>query len=159
MSMSITLDSLPLEMSASAPILPERRQSWSCSSNVRAKRARVLVVDDEIAIGVLLEKILRAAFACEVDIAEHGLQALNLIECHAYDLIVSDIRMPIVDGAELFRRLAFSKPEMARRFVFVTGYAGDQAREEEVSTWGAPIITKPFKLSELTKVCAAFLAE
>jgi CheY-like chemotaxis protein len=56
-----------------------------------------------------------------VDRASNGREALDLVRRTSYALIVSDVRMPEMDGASLYHELRALRPELARRIVFVTG--------------------------------------
>jgi DNA-binding NtrC family response regulator len=57
----------------------------------------------------------------QVDRAANGREALDLVRRREYALIVSDVRMPDVDGPALYRELASDSPQLARRMLFVTG--------------------------------------
>src|SRR5713101_3728455 len=63
---------------------------------------RALVVEDELRVAQLVAEVLEAE-GYEVDTAANGLLALEKIEAHAYDLIVSDLRMPELDGLGISR--------------------------------------------------------
>jgi CheY-like chemotaxis protein len=80
----------------------------------------VLVVDDEPEILALLDEVLgREGYAVEV--AASGREALARIDGRAFDLIISDVRMPDVDGRELYRLLRAGRPDLADRVLFLTG--------------------------------------
>jgi len=113
------------------------------------KRLRLLVVDDEIAIGRTLAIALGDLF--EVATATSGREALALIEGgqREFDVVLCDLMMPDVSGMDVYERVVVHAPSLARRFVFVTGGAfTDRARAfiERVQT---PVIEKPFDLSTL----------
>ncbi|MBC7832977.1 MAG: PAS domain S-box protein, partial [Hyphomicrobium sp.] len=85
-----------------------------------AMLARVLVVDDEAEVAGLLRELLESA-GYEVSIAESGAVALELLGAARFDAIVSDLRMPDMDGAMLWRRVCEQHPELRSRLLFVTG--------------------------------------
>ncbi|MEJ7599468.1 MAG: ATP-binding protein [Kofleriaceae bacterium] len=86
-----------------------------------ASRAKVLVVDDEAAIGVTLTRVLRAHDVTAVTAAK---DALSLLETgQRYDLILSDLMMPEMSGMELFDELSRRFPDAAARVVFISGGA------------------------------------
>jgi len=60
---------------------------------------------------------------------------------------------------ELFLRVKESRPDLARRFVFVTGHAGGKLLENEIASWGVPVLAKPFTLLQLSTVCRPYLEE
>jgi CheY-like chemotaxis protein len=86
----------------------------------RRRRGRILVVDDEPDVGQLLIDILERD-GHRVDRASSGREALACLEGGEVDLILSDLRMPDLDGPALYRELAAQRPELLARLVFMTG--------------------------------------
>ena len=111
---------------------------------------RILVVEDEPLIAALLTDML-AADGHEVDAVGTGSAALAQLARRQYDLIVSDLRMPVLDGPGLYRELESRHPEMVPRIVFVTGSALDPANEEFLGRTRVPWLSKPFSISDLHK--------
>jgi CheY-like chemotaxis protein len=91
----------------------------------------------------MLAEIL-AAMAARIDIAENGAAALERIESSRYDLVISDLRMPELDGPGLFRRLKERGEGLDSRILFITGDTLHRNLELFLETTGAPIIEKPF---------------
>jgi two-component system NtrC family sensor kinase len=118
---------------------------------------RVLVVEDDDVVSKLLQELLRVHFGCHVDLATNGRDALAAIGREHYELVISDIQMPEMNGAELFTRLREYHPDIARRFVFVTGHPGGRHLDAEIAHWNVPVIAKPFTVSRLADVCGPFL--
>lgn len=119
---------------------------------------RVLVVEDELVLRRLLQEILSTLFGCRVDVAANGTEALTAIdEYDGYAMVLSDIRMPVMSGTELYLRLRDVRPELSRRFIFVTGHPGDKQLEAEIAQWNVPVIAKPFTLARLSEACGPFL--
>ena len=117
----------------------------------QASCLHVLVVDDEPSIPDLIEEILSAQ-GHRVTKATNGNQAVELLSAHRFDLILSDLRMPGLDGMGLYRETRRRWPELLGRLVFITG---DQANEETkafLAGIGARSIGKPFNLADLQKV-------
>jgi CheY-like chemotaxis protein len=85
-----------------------------------ARGASILIVDDEPELASLLAEIL-ADDAHRVETAYNGLAALDKLRDGTYDLIISDLRMPHLDGPGLYREVARRHPQMIRRMIFVTG--------------------------------------
>jgi CheY-like chemotaxis protein len=133
------------------PSTPSKSPFKSCAL------AQILAVDDEDVVRNVLQEMLHSCFNCSVDLAHNGAEALEAISHKNYDLIVSDIRMPVMDGSELYTRLKDMNHDAAKRFVFMTGHAGDKDLEREIFEWGVPVIAKPFRLSRLSEVCYPFL--
>jgi two-component system NtrC family sensor kinase len=120
-------------------------------------RPRILVVDDEPTIAQLIADVLTGD-GYDVDTAPDGLAALELIGRRVYDLILSDLRMPELDGLGLYRALEQSRPDLARRFVFITGTSEHTDYQGLIADIAAPVLTKPFDMSELQRVARETLA-
>ena len=118
---------------------------------------RVLVVDDEEVVRLLLQRLIRSSFGSLVDLAANGADAMALVNSYTYDLVISDIRMPIMTGTELYLRLKDSNPNLAGHFVFITGHPGSKSLQEEISKWKVPVLSKPFSSTDLTSVCGPLL--
>jgi signal transduction histidine kinase len=118
---------------------------------------RVLVVEDEVVLRRLMQEILGTRFGCRVDLATNGQDAQAMLERGSYALVLSDIRMPKMNGTELYLWLVGARPELARRFVFITGQPGDKDLVMQTARWNLPVIAKPFTLARLVDVCGPFL--
>jgi two-component system NtrC family sensor kinase len=112
---------------------------------------RVLVVDDEPDVAGVLVDLLRAEHE-HVEAVADGRVALERIEGATYDLILCDVRMPGLDGPELYRALRLLHPELLPRFVFLTGDTLNPESREFVQQTGAPCISKPFDFDEVYRV-------
>jgi len=118
---------------------------------------RILVVEDERLIAGLLTDMLMAD-GHEVDAVHTGCAALERLAEHAYDLIVSDLRMPVLDGRGLYRELEVKHPEMLRRILFVTGSALDSGNVEFLKLARVPWLAKPFTMNELHRLTQKVLS-
>ena len=125
------------------------------SANIVGKR--VLVVEDERLIAGLLTDMLMSD-GHEVDAVHTGRAALERLAEHAYDLIVSDLRMPVLDGRGLYRELEVKHPEMLRRILFVTGSALDSGNVEFLKLARVPWLAKPFTMNELHRLTQKVLS-
>lgn len=91
------------------------------SSYPRAtRRAKVLLVDDEVLIGQALARALREH---DVTVAHSAERALQLLQACDFDLVLCDVAMPEMLGTELFELIEAQRPELATRFVFLSGGA------------------------------------
>jgi PAS domain S-box-containing protein len=113
------------------------------------KRLRLLVVDDEIAIGRTLAIALSDAF--DVTTATSGREALALLENGelTFDVVLCDLMMPDVTGMDVYERVVVHAPAMSRRFVFVTGGAFTDRARAFVERVQMPVVEKPFDLAAL----------
>lgn len=128
------------EASESAPITP-------------LDGRRVLVAEDEPALLEIYDRVLRAAGAT-VTLARDGEEAWSRMSENDFDfdLIVTDLRMPNLDGRQLYERTAEERPDLLRRFVFTTG---DLAREDTLEFLaGLPnrILSKPLQIETVRRV-------
>jgi two-component system NtrC family sensor kinase len=111
----------------------------------------ILVVDDEQELAeVLVEALGRDGH--RVEIASNGAEALRQLGQQTYDLVVSDTKMPIMDGVEFFRELERRFPALRQRIIFVTGDVLDAEKRQFLESSGAPFLTKPFDLGDVRKV-------
>ena len=93
----------------------------------------------------------------QVAIASSGRKALEHLAAHPADLILSDLRMPDLDGQALYRELVACSPELARRMVFLTGDVLTQETAVFVAETNLPVIEKPIDPYDLRLKVRAFL--
>jgi PAS domain S-box-containing protein len=118
-------------------------------------RKRLLIVDDEPEIGALLADILDPERHC-IETAGSGREALERIERDSgYDVILTDLRMPQLDGPALYREIRTRWPDLARRVVFVTGDILSPQVRQLLEESRCPVIEKPFVPGEVRRVVAA----
>jgi CheY-like chemotaxis protein len=112
------------------------------------KRGRILVVEDDGDIAHLLESILQLQ-GYEVALAANGLEGLEHVSSHLPDLILLDMKMPIMDGWE-FAKAFREKHDHLVPIVVVTaaGDAREWAHQVEAKAW----VGKPFQLNQLLSV-------
>ncbi len=107
---------------------------------------RILVVDDEPAIRAELEEALQEA-GYETQSAADGSEALELAQQRAFDLCLSDIRMPTMSGIELLRKLGETSPETM--VLLMTAYADLDSAVEALRLGAVDYLLKPFSHDEL----------
>ena len=127
-------------------------------AETREKGGRILVVDDEAHVAGVLAEML-AVDGHRIDVAQNGALALDRLRQGTYDLVLSDIRMPELDGLGLYQEVRRLHPEMARRFVFLTGDRLNAETGKFLAAAGAPSLGKPFHLDEVLSVVRRMLAE
>jgi len=108
--------------------------------------ARILVAEDDEAMRVFLENALSRA-GHEVSVLANGDAAASCAELEEYDLLVTDVMMPGLDGVDLARRILARWPNLG--VIFVTGFAARALQATDVIDHGARVLSKPFKLAEL----------
>jgi CheY-like chemotaxis protein len=121
-------------------------------------RSRVLIVDDEACISDLLSEMLRllgyAPTQCFSPVA-----ALRLLDEGDFDVILSDFRMPQMNGDELFHKAIARRPELAERFVFLTGDTVNEDTQLFLKEHSCPHLSKPFELEEVVGVITEVLSQ
>lgn len=110
--------------------------------------AKLLIVEDDESVRTLAARALERA-GHSVDVAGDGVQGLAAISAAegGYHLVVSDIRMPEMDGIEMAMAAAALFP--ALRIMLMTGYADQRERAEELSGIVLDVLQKPFSLAEI----------
>ncbi len=139
--------SLPVSPELAAA-LPAAGLQAAADEDDGACSGRVLVVDDEAEIADMVRSMLEAAHY-EVAVAESGAVALELLGEARFDAIVSDLRMPDMDGAALWREVLARDASLARRMLFVTGDTLSPSARSFLDQAGCGSLEKPFNPGEL----------
>jgi two-component system NtrC family sensor kinase len=129
----------------------------SAPTTAPAPPTAALIVDDEAPIAAMLARIVRR-LGYEVETAPDGATALRRLAERGFDLIISDIRMPGLDGPGLWRRIAAEHPRLARRMLFVTGDTLSGPAASFLAESGVPCIEKPFHPAQVRAAIEALVA-
>jgi CheY-like chemotaxis protein len=124
---------------------------------MKLNEASVMVVDDETALRDIFAKWLRQSGCQKVLTANNGLEAMEAIAKTQVDVLITDVRMPVMDGVELVRKLT----EMNRRLpciIFVSGF-GDVDLREMYDLGVEAFLTKPFRIEDLSTSLENALAD
>lgn len=119
-------------------------------------RPRVLVVDDEASIRDLLSKTLALA-EYDVDLAPDGRSALERLRVIPYDLLITDLKMPGVDGLAVIREARRLKTDLP--VIIITGYSTEASAIEAVNLGVSGYLTKPFRVPRVLAAAAKALGE
>ena len=119
---------------------------------------RILIVDDEVHIREALTAFLRLS-PLHVRTAASGAEALRLLEDENFDLVVTDIRMPGIDGLELYEAITRRHPAYEKRFVFMSGFLLGASVKTRLAATGLPCMEKPFSLDEFGRMLGRVLPE
>ena len=117
---------------------------------------RLLIVDDEPGIVEVLKEALGFS-GYTIDTACNGAVALQKITQDNYDLVISDLRMPDMDGEKLYHTVRRLKPELASRIVFLTGDTVSSNARTFLDWTGNRWFSKPFNMADLEEVIHNYL--
>lgn len=127
--------------------IKDRQQEKTADYSCLASRS-VIVVDDEEEMRLAIKDIISPCVG-SVDTAHDGESALDLIMDRDYDLIMLDIKMPGMNGMELYRRISEAKPYLAGNILFLTGDTENDATASFIKLTGCGCLAKPFTREEL----------
>ena len=128
----------------------------SLLSNQRVSSGRILVVDDDEGARNLIVSSLRAD-GHDVESSSSGLEALRLVARQWYDLIVSDLKMPGLDGPNLYSEITRRWPTGHPHVLFVSGFGATSEYDGFLKVIRAPVLAKPFKVRDLRRAIRRML--
>lgn len=122
-----------------------------------ASSRRILVVEDLEDSRESLQELLQMSLRVEVDAAEDGVQALELLSQRAYALVITDLRMPKASGMRLLREI--KDREVPCAVVVVTGHGGVREAVEAMRLGAYDFLTKPLDPQQLVMMVQRILRE
>lgn len=160
---SITVQSAPGEGTCFTIYLPadtgpaEKKTGTSGKKTPRGNGERILIVDDEESIRWMLKTTLEG-IGYVVDQAANGVLALEKLSesGSSYDLVISDVMMPVMDGAELVQSLEASHPGLP--VLLISGMLPDGELEAKGFALQTPCLIKPFSIANLAEKVAELIA-
>jgi two-component system NtrC family sensor kinase len=136
---------LPVEaVCATAPVSPERDRVPAVHDK------SILIIDDEPSIASGLKRLL-SRDGYTVETVANGHLALTKLRERSYDLLLSDMRMPEIDGPSLYRTLERQYPHLLRRVIFLTGDTLNPETKMFLDQSAAPCLTKPCTVAEIRR--------
>ena len=108
---------------------------------------KILVVDDELAIRDIIRKGLSQMGGLSVEVAQNGPEAIEKIEKDVFDLVLTDLKMPEMDGLELLKTIKGTRPEVM--VILMTAYGTIETAVEAMRIGANDFVTKPIDLNEL----------
>jgi two-component system NtrC family sensor kinase len=155
-----------LELPLISPDMPDQvgkrngtgplRADFTSTTSVPGTQAHILVIDDEVALLDFLIRVLKRE-GYQVDAVSDGEMGLFHLAETRYDLVICDVRMPGLSGPEIYQQVQAQEPDLARRFLFITGDSMSPATQTFLEETGAPYLCKPFGPSDLTKQLRSLL--
>lgn len=123
----------------------------------KPQRGRILLVDDEAAVRGTLRAVLESqGYHCQE--AENGAVALERLEHERFDLIITDNRMPVLNGVEFLERLSRKKGENPP-VIFFTGDLSPAEKERALQAGARAVLEKPPNFGEIISAVAQALSE
>jgi DNA-binding NtrC family response regulator len=121
------------------------------------QQTHILVVDDDERVLLVLRRaLMRLSDGCEVVTAHDGREALDKAESVLFDLVITDLRMPGMDGVELTEAIRALNPTTA--VLWVTAYSCYELAEEAARLSVYDCLDKPLKVSEIRRIARKALA-
>jgi CheY-like chemotaxis protein/two-component sensor histidine kinase len=146
----------------SHPVVPAPAQTAETPvvepASIEPLGLELLIIEDEHPLAAAITRALSPRF--RVHHVGNGLDAVKLLtasEPGRFAVILCDLRLPGVDGATVFRTVQEQLPEVAQRFVFLTGVSANDAHSEFLRSSPQPVLVKPFRTEALDGVLASVL--
>jgi len=108
---------------------------------------KILVVDDEALIREMIKKGLSQMGGYSVEVAQNGKEAIEKLEKDIFDLVLTDLKMPEMDGLELLKNIKGTRPEMM--VILMTAYGSIETAVEAMRIGANDYITKPINFDDL----------
>lgn len=115
---------------------------------------QILVVDDESFMRDALHQVLSLE-NYDIFEAENGKSALELFETHQFDLVITDVLMPVCDGISLFKKIRENFPKT--KIIFITAYVAKNSETKLASLHPDGYIYKPFTIHDILTICRTSL--
>ena len=125
-------------------------EATAVAAGGRLPGLRVLFLEDEPPLREIGCEVLEAE-GCVVLPVANGKEALEKLSAEAFDVVVSDVKMPGLSGLEVYRRACALSPSLARRFLFVTGDVVRPETAQFLEQTGCAHLEKPYKVDELVR--------
>jgi DNA-binding NtrC family response regulator len=108
---------------------------------------KILVVDDEAPVRDMIRKGLSQMGGYDVEVAQNGVEAVEKVEKDVFDLVLTDLKMPEMDGLELLKTIKGTRPEVM--VILLTAFGSIETAVEAMKIGANDYITKPIDLNEL----------
>lgn len=122
----------------------------------RGQPQTILIVDDDDRLCAMLREALEQ-LDYQTLVAANGREALDIVEMKQIDCVISDIKMPELDGLTLLRRIRMSHPDLP--VVIITGHAYEEHKKAAAEVGAAGFLMKPFRLQEIEETLKSILSD
>jgi CheY-like chemotaxis protein len=105
----------------------------------------------------MIARSLESKLGCRVERARNGVEAQAALKRADFALVLSDVRMPLMNGVQFLRWLTEHHPDVVGKTIFMTGDRSDSALNADIERARRPLIQKPFALTTLLHVARQIL--
>ncbi|MGD8353029.1 MAG: response regulator [Pseudomonadota bacterium] len=119
---------------------------------------KILVVDDSRTVRQLLKMVLTKGFKCQVAEVEDGMEALQSLQTDTYDLVITDINMPNMDGLTLVRKIR-TEVGLTVPIIIITTLGKEEDRDKGLELGADSYLTKPFNGPNVIKTASQLLGQ
>jgi CheY-like chemotaxis protein len=122
-----------------------------------ARKRHILIVDDNEQLAQSYKELLEAG-DYSVTVAPNGVVALKHVLNDSIDAVICDLKMPQLDGDKFYVTVERVKPDLLRRFIFITGESNAEQFQNFLRKVESPVFTKPVPTEKLIKTLESFWA-
>jgi excisionase family DNA binding protein len=130
--------------------------AWLKGDQKTAERPRILIVDDEQAVRDLVATYLSTA-DYDVETVEDGPTALERLQASEYDLLITDLKMPGMDGLSVIRETRRHNADIP--IIIITAFSTEASAIEAINLGVSGYLTKPFRMERVLAMAARALGE
>jgi CheY-like chemotaxis protein len=124
---------------------------------IQSRKRHILIVDDNVELAQSHKELLEAG-DYSVSVAPNGAVALQQVLNQEVDAVICDLKMPLLEGDKFYITVERVKPELLRRFIFITGESNDPKFQSFLRQVESPVFTKPVPLEKLITTLESFWA-
>jgi CheY-like chemotaxis protein len=127
---------------------PQKLKIWDVSAEELELSKSILLVEDDVAFAEIVKEYLES-YGYSVTIASDGVQGLKRVMEKDFDVVLCDLMMPNLPGDMFYVAVERVKPQLARRFIFITGHQNNPKISEFIKKVRALTLFKPFEMHVL----------
>lgn len=120
-------------------------------------KKKVLLVDDSRTVRQLLKLVLMKHLVCQVTEASDGMEAVKCMDRNSFDLLITDINMPVMNGLSLIRKIR-GEMQLSVPIIIVTTMGGEKDRDTGLELGADSYVTKPINSTALLREAAQLLS-
>ena len=129
--------------------IPKPEIIYEIPDDIEASKPKeILILEDEADLASLLQSALESA-GYAVTIVTSGAEGLKKILASDYNVILCDMVMPSFPGDMFYRAVERARPQLCKRFIFMTGHHGDRKIEQFIRGIQGLMLWKPFEMNDL----------